>query len=354
MHNAILLYRLYDVADEINLELVEKIFSAEKPTSRLRLVRVPPKSIHIENPPVGVELGSDRVTLGGVDYQVHFSARVYDLGVVSIIMRIGLPPESRYEEIKRLSLVLEREEGAYEQNFLAQLQNLRETIAPALIGKGGEGFEEDFTVYFFTNWCREWDPLPLLLGEEGPFSEWVKRDTLQNSFSYSPEDLIIITWDSALVCDTTGSTDLLDLLEFAISQLLELRYYDGLLSVEMDKMYKELERAGIGSGFMRLRHYRRIMSRLMELVTEVTDITERIQNSIKVTEDIYYARIYSAALAMFRTKAWMDSIQRKVAVIQQNYSMLSDEIVTARATWLEVAIVLLIALEIILGLLQVF
>lgn len=353
MQTAVLLYRLYDVADEINLELVEQLLAVDGTTTRLRLARIPTKSIHIENPPVGVELGGGSINLAGTSYRVGFFARVYDLGVVSLNMRIMLPREAGYDEVKNIALALEKESD-YERLFVARLEELKQTLAPALLGKESKALEEDFTVFYFTRWEEHRDPLPLLLGEEGPFSDWVRRDTLQNSYSYSPEDLVIITWDSALVYDATGSTDLPDLLEFALSQLLELRYYDGLLTAEMEKMYQELELAGRGRGFTRLRHYRRIMSRLMALVTEVTDITERIHNSIKVTEDIYYARIYSVALTLFRTRAWMDSIQRKVAVIQQNYSMLSDEIVTARATWLEVAIVLLIALEIVLGVLQVF
>ncbi|MBF7082443.1 hypothetical protein IT084_05545 [Desulfallas sp. Bu1-1] len=353
MESAILLYRLYDVADEINLEAVEKILSVERTTSRLRLSRIPPKSIHIKNPPVRLELGDDTIAIGGTEYKVSFSARVYDLGVISIVMCFNLGPDISYDDVYRLAIDLEKQDD-YEQVFVRQLDKLKCTLLPALVGKGSGNFVEDFTVFFFTNWQNDWDPLPLLLGEEGPFSDWVRRETLQNSYSYFPGDLVIITWDSALVYDASGSTDLPDLLEFANCQLLELRYYDGLLSEAMEEMYEELERVGQVGSYMRLRHYRRIMGRLMELVTEVTDITERIQNSVKVTEDIYYARIYSAALTLFRTRAWMDSIQRKIAVIQQNYAMLSDEIVTARSTWLEVAIVLLIMLEIILGVLRVF
>ena len=353
MRTAVLLYRLFDVADEINLELVEKILSMEKVTSRLKLSRVSPISIHIENPPVGVELGNDRIAFGGSEYEVSFYARIYDLGVISIIMHIFLPSDFGYEDFKQFAVILEQQ-IEYEQYFMAQLNKLKKTLLPALMGSSIGDYVEDFTVFFFTDWQSQWDPLPLLLGEAGPFSDWVRKDTLQHSYSYTPEDLIIITWDSALVYDASGSTELPELLEFANSQLLELRYYDGLLSGEMEKMYSDLQSIEQVGSFARLRHYRRIMGRLMQVVTEVTDITERIQNSVKVTEDIYYARIYSAALIIFRTKAWMDSVQRKMTLIQQNYSMLSDEIVTARSTWLEVAIVLLITFEIILGLFSAF
>lgn len=46
-----------------------------------------------------------------------------------------------------------------------------------------------------------------------------------------------LTWDSALVYDPTGSTDIPDLLEFANAQYLELRYYDNFLNHAIDTTY---------------------------------------------------------------------------------------------------------------------
>ncbi|MCL5935233.1 MAG: hypothetical protein M1543_01880, partial [Firmicutes bacterium] len=164
------------------------------------------------------------------------------------------------------------------------------------------------------------------------------------------DDLAVITWDSALVYDASGSADIPDLLEFANSQLLELRYYDNLLTQEMEKMYDALGEAETIARYRRRRHYRKIMNRLMELVIDISEITERIHNSLKLTEDVFYARVFSSALSIFRTKAWAESIERKITTIQQNYTLLSNEIVTQQSTILEFAIVLLIMLEILLAL----
>ncbi|MCL4442035.1 MAG: hypothetical protein M1609_16025 [Firmicutes bacterium] len=183
-------------------------------------------------------------------------------------------------------------------------------------------------------------------------SEQVRRDTLKNSFSYGTGDLTIITWDSALVYDSEGSTDVPDLLEFATSQLLELRYYDDLLSHELDRMHDAIAWADKGGLWARLRQYRRIMKNLMEVVLDITEITEKIQKQLTVTEDVFYARVYGSALTIFRTREWTDIIQHKVTLIQRNYSMLSDEVINHRSLLLELAIIALFLFEIIISLIQ--
>jgi len=194
--------------------------------------------------------------------------------------------------------------------------------------------------------------VPILLAEKEPLSEQTNRDTMKNSFSYGTGDLAVITWDSALVYDADGSTDVPDLLEFATTQLLELTYYDSLLSSELDRMHEAIEMADKQGWWTRLRQYRRLMKNLMEVVIDITEITEKIQKQLKVTEDVFYARIYGSALSIFRTREWTDSIQHKVQLIQRNYSMLNDEVVNHRALLVELAIVGLFILDVILTLVE--
>jgi RNA binding exosome subunit len=251
-----------------------------------------------------------------------------------------------YEDIKGLAIHLNNTEEL-EASFTDYLQVIRNSLVTALVKESYQVFIEDFTIYYFRDWQKDWDAVPLLLAEPEPVSPQMRKETLNNSFTYGLGDLTIITWDSALVYDINGSTDIPDLLEFAVSQLLELRYYDSLLSQEMEKMYNAIEAAE--TQFRRLNNYQRIMKQIMELVVDISEITERIQNSLKVTEDVFYARVYSGALNIFRTKEWMDNIQHKISVIQRNYTMLSEEITTRRSMWLEVAIVFLFILEIVLN-----
>lgn len=347
MRGSVLLYRLYDIAQEIDLLKAEQVLSVEKPVSRLKLSRVRPKAIEFKNPPLTVELEGRMIQVGDREFPAAPSARVYDFGVLGIVIRLSLPDDFDYEDLRKLSIPVS-EPDCFEHVFSFYRDSVLKALVPALAGEGLTGFAEDFVVFFFEDWPRDWDPVPLLLAEPGTISQEMRRETLKNHFSYG-EDSAIITWDAALIYDPEGSTDIPDLLEFANAQLLELRYYDSVLDGELAAMYDAIEEAGRG-GYRRLRKYRRIMRRMMELVVEVTEITERVQNALKVTEDVFYARVYAAALNIFRVREWIKSVERKVDVIERNYAMLSDELVTHRFLLLEVSIVILIAFEIVIWL----
>ena len=75
------------------------------------------------------------------------------------------------------------------------------------------------------------------------------------------------------------------------------------------------------------------------LVAEITQITEKVDNALKVTEDVYLARVYTTALELFRIRYWADSIDRKLSLIREVYTGLYDEAMATRAEWLEASIV---------------
>ncbi|MEW6446494.1 MAG: hypothetical protein AB1426_00130 [Bacillota bacterium] len=347
MRGSVWLYRLYDIAQEIDLVQAEELLSAEKPVWRLRLSRVRPKALEFKNPPVTVELEGRPFRAGRWEFATAPTSRLYDFGVLTVVIRLLLPDSFGYSELQELSIQISEFER-FEPVFTGYRDEVIKAVRPAILGEGLTGFAEDFVVFYFEKWPKDWDPVPLLLSERGPVSQEMRRETMRNHFSYG-EDTSIITWDAALVCDPAGSTDIPDLLEFANAQLLELRYYDNVLDRELAAMYDAIEEAGRG-GYRRLKQYRNIMRQMMELVIEVTEITERVQNALKVTEDVFYARVYTAALKTFRLQEWLSSIDRKIEVIERSYAMLSDELVTHRFLLLDVSIVLLIAFEIILWL----
>ncbi|MZP31403.1 hypothetical protein GTO91_17040 [Heliobacterium undosum] len=349
MQDSIWLYRIYEVAKEFDLGLVQALFMKEKPTSRMRLSRVRPKSIIIENPPVSMELGTWEIAIEGRCYKGQVVARVYDLGVVSLILQIILPEDLTYEQILDLSVALYNRDDL-EALFHQWRDSVTITLAGAMEPLHEGKVEEDFTLFFFRRWREDWDPVPLLLAERETVSDQMRQETMKNSFTYGLKDHAIVTWDSALVHDAEGSTDIPDLIEFALTQLVELRYYDQLLSGEMNQMYDDIDRADRDIWYSRLRQYRKIMKSYMELVIDINEVTEKIQNAIKVTEDIFYARVYAAATSILRTSVWMDSIKRKLAVIVNNYSLLNDEVVNHRSMLLELAIIGLIVFEVLMSL----
>ena len=99
MNTSMIVYRLYDVADEINLDLVQALWtSRNKIASRLRLDRISTKSITFKDPPVLVELGSHELTFEGKIYLTEVKARIFDLGVISLILRIQFEDDVTYDD----------------------------------------------------------------------------------------------------------------------------------------------------------------------------------------------------------------------------------------------------------------
>jgi hypothetical protein len=172
---------------------------------------------------------------------------------------------------------------------------------------------------------------------------------LPHRFSYYADDLAILTWENALVVEpaTEEETDVEYVLEFANAQLLELRYYDALLDAQLPRIYDRVaeHRAGRYA-----RRFTRLLGDLQTLVADSTETVERAENALKVTDDVYLARIYTAALEIFRARAWRAGIDRKLGIIRETYEMLNAQAQTVRSELLEVTIILLILLEIVLAL----
>ena len=85
---------------------------------------------------------------------------------------------------------------------------------------------------------------------------------------------------------------------------------------------------------------------------DLVQVLERVTTAVKLTDDRYYARIYGAAMRVFRAEELISATNRKLELLFRTYTMLADEVDSHVAHRLEWVIILLIAIEIILGLAQ--
>jgi hypothetical protein len=366
---AVVLYRLYDVGYEIDLERALDFFAAtpeDRETLRLNLEqrqRVEAQAIRIKNPPITVTLGSERFDAAGRRYEAQVSARIFDFGVISLRMRCDIPGALAWPAVAQFGDSADLSRAA-RPGFDRCIRELANRIAPAVVRSQIAPVSEDYVVYRFTriedaagqalpaSVLRELDAAPLLLNEDRPISDQARKELLPHWFSYYSDDLSIITWNTALVLDPMeGESDVQLILEFANAQLLELRYYDALLDAELPRMYDRIENARKGSGALLGRRYASLLTGLQTLLADSTEIVERTQNALKVTDDIFLARVYGAALELFRERAWRTGIDHKLGIIYQTYEMLNAESMAVRNEVLEVAIVVLILVEIVLAVL---
>ncbi len=349
----ILVYRLYDVAQEINLPGVEERLRAE--ARRLKIERKPfSKALEFANPPVVFQLKSIEWDSGERRYPVHIHGKAYDFGVLSIILEIPLQ-NLTLSEFEETASVVSKSETLKEVSR-THLNQTISALGGAIVGFNLSRFEEDYTVFFLEalepalgadDFLRLCDVARLLYGEQKILSSRMKDELLQYRYSYFEDDLVILNWENALIIEPSGSMEIADILEFANAQLLELRYYDDVVDRELGSIHGDISKKGALS-IWKIKKYERLAAEVMKTIAELMGITEKIDTALKVTEDVYYAKIYLAALRLFRVKDWEGSIKKKLDIASNTYDMLYREIANKRTELLELVIVVLIILEIVI------
>ncbi len=360
---AIVAFRLFEIAHTIDLGRAEAIWASEaRSASRSRLSTTPAKAVAFGVPPVVLSLDPVTLTLDGIAVQASLSARLYDFGVVSFAMRVPVAALPWADFVARLNAV-DRLVGAGNgaDIWQARLEQVRILLAAALERPTSATLEEDYlvgVVHAFPDrptaaeLTQRIDLAPLLSGESRALSAGARTDLLRQRFSYYTDDLVVLTWDRAFIYEPRGESDVMDVIEVANAQLLELRSYDELLDAELPRMYDLVETARRTMALFAARRFANLARRLYTLVAEVTELTEKVDNALQVTEDVYLARIYSAALELFRVPTVSAAVDRKLAIIRETYTALYDEASSRRAELMEFLILILIMAEIVLAVLR--
>jgi hypothetical protein len=284
------------------------------------------------------------------------SARIYDFAVCSVRLSV----ESRSDTWGEFSEFGTAFDASVDvaAALADALTDLAERIRPAIDRPGISSVVEDYVVFRVdapspagVASLTDDDLAHLLLHEPRPLSQPERRRFLANRFSYYADDLVIITWDNALVVEPqSDDEDVEFVLEFANAQLLELRVYDDELDTELPALYDRIEARR--RGLSRFRQPRQLMVDLQSRVAAITEIVERAENAFKVTEDAYLAGIYTSALELFRARSWRLGIDRKLQIFRETYAMLDAEARAARGEFMEIVVILLIGAELAVGLLR--
>ena len=344
---AIRFYRIYDVGEEIDLAALEKALASSMAIARTGFVRVRPTSMTMEEPPLLLRLQPTYAEVCGTGCTFTVVTRVFDFGAVSICLiyeEKDAPASALQEAATRFT-----GHDGLDPHFSAALRQVRAILSPIVGDRSiDQDFYDDYTIYLSERLDESVDPVALLLGEKEDFSPEIRQETLANQLSYARDDRAILSWNGAILISPQPPSDLIELIEFAAVQVLELRFYDRGLSRQMEKMYDDIEHADTLFWYSRVRQYRSLMKVLMKTQTEVSEIIEKVNNLIKITDDIYYARVYAMALKVLRSQQWTESLNRRIGIIRENYRMLSDEVNVQHSNFLEWVVIILIAIEVML------
>ena len=350
--------RLYDVANAIDLAAAEKLWALQaRQGARSRLTATPPKAVSFGVPPLALVLPPVALTLNGQPAQAEVTARLYEFGVVTLALRIPALDLS-WEDFTALVNAVDTDIGPQAEDTLWRtlLTQLQAAVGAALDRPSASTLEEDYlvaTVHRFAapvdaaTLGRDIDLVPLLSGEQSRLAESARADLLSRRFSYYADDLVVLTWDRAFIYEPRLDTDVADVIEVANAQLLEMRYYDELLDDELPRMYDLVEATRRLS--LAPRRFANLARRLYTLVAEVTELTEKVDNALQVTEDVYLARIYAAALDLFRVPTVSRAVNRKLDIIRNTYTSLYDEASSRSSHLMEAAVLTLIFVEVVMA-----
>lgn len=346
----LVIYRIYDLAHEVNFAEASGKLNKLGPTSKYTLKR-PSKDFLYGDPPLVLSQGD--VLFEGTKAQMI--TKIWSYGAVSFSLSIDCEAYSENDEdrtklIQWFSFWCESE--AIDHFLKTKIQELLSLLGNSLKKPEVWDQEEDYNIFLANPdykpkdfWEKDNFVYQFLSKEENiPLSEAMISPIKESSLSYGPNDLVVIDWDSAFVLARTDSEDICDVIELANVQLLELRYFDDLLDKKLSGLYRQVveKRPSIFNSTIAL-----LARDASQLYLETSEVVERIENSLKVVGDIYFARLYRLSLKRLQVPQWQATVDQKLKNLQDVSQMYMGELHTRRGHFMEIIIIVLIAIEVV-------
>ena len=346
-------FYLFDIAEAISLDRIAAIVGHAASPAKLSPKPATPAYVQYQQPPLsfdGSVIGVPQVI------DLHVRVRVYDYGIVSFALSRSFT--GSWAELIAVGQQLV-DNPTLESELAAACQRLVSRVVTALDNPRQAFLFEDYAVFTVSALDRPLtadalvaehgaDIARLLRSEIQTLSRREIESVLHNRLSYLEDDLVIPTWNAALVYDTeTGSAAAEDIIEFANSQLLQFRYYDQLLDAELGKLYDELQkdRRPYLTG---ARRYTRSARQVHALFIDIRELLDRTENALKFVGDIYAARMFTLVGARLGLDRWKEHVRDKLRTLDDIYHFAVEQSSIARGEFLELTIIAILILELVL------
>lgn len=350
-HAFINFYRVYDIGYEVDLDKAFEIL-LNKNANKFKLKKHT-RDMVLNEAPLAVSLGEAVCSVNGKDFVLGCSGKIWSYGAVSLQFKLGLSEGSTLSEINKLIEDLE-EADEVEIMALDKVNEVSEAIKSSVEKLGLSEQVEDYTIIQLVQKSPgtavedslKDEAYRLMEGErERRLSQQTKEAIRQSTFQYSESDLAVVDWNRALLIgDGQDVEELSDILEFAVCQLLELRYYDDLLDQKLTNLYSSLE--GHKPTVWQNR-YSTLSEEAALVYIEFSEVIDKVGNSLKLVGDTYYAKIFRAAVEKFRLNDWKSTVMQKLNNLAQLSELFSNEINERRNQLMELIIIILIAIEVV-------
>ncbi len=343
----------YDIAFSVDLNEAERQIKEVKQREIIKHKRRAPKYFQYQPAPLRVTHGVESLSMGKFHTNSAVDVVLYDFGAASVVYSIPFSGE--------MSDLLALSEELYDNLLLLndsrrRVEQIMKAIAGAVTRPNVSLLVEDYVIFRiemlsspetiaeFVSAHRQ-SLAQILRAEARPLSEDEAADAMSRRISFSPEDVTIIDWNSAIVIDPEAE-DTLAVLEFANVELMEMRHLDNRIDESLALAYETLSK----------RPWRRFpfgsnpaeLQRVAQWQVDSAILFEGVNNSLKLLGDQYLARLYRAAADRFHLAEWDTTIIRKLETLDGIYSKISDLVTSRRMELLEWIIILLFVISIAL------
>ena len=348
LQGSVLVLIQFDVCEEIKLDALRDIFGARRQEASFK--HPAPGYVRFQRPPV-VEQVEPLILESGERLDVQM--KYYDYGVLSVVFE--LPFSGDWDTLVRLASrwVWDTDFTSFAQKIVKQKI---ERARPALVKLYDSWLHEDYFVFHVRDLAGNPTAAELLAvqggriaqivrGENVPLSDGEQQEIMQSKISYYPNDLAVISWNGAFLYDSAnGAETVIQLLEYANSQLLEFRHYDELLTRELASVYDFMDH---GSGIWARWRTAKRASRLHTVLLDVDELTERADNAIKFLSDMFSARLYKVAASKIGVTDYKYLVNQKVHTAEELYRFMVDQFHQSRAFVLELMVVIILIIDLI-------
>lgn len=362
----IIFFYAYDIGDDIDLEWIKRdhlVPTYNTPLSaRFKNYHIP-ISYHVRGDDIISEGDSHQLYMSeGVDvvhdrphsYRCYVLSKIHSFGVLSFSYRI--PFEGTFAELKKRLIELK---NYYDQLSDTYAYDTFRKIVEAVTSPQFCNLKNDyFTVHItplkslvsgeriMTEYGS--DVASLLRLELNPLSSYQQDSILRSRTGYYGDELIIIDSGGAFVYDDK-CYDAMELFEFVTIQTLELQYFDRLLDKRLHRFYSNAPDA---LGPVSTDRTKEPITDLAQLRVDISVITERLENSIRMAGDEYYTEIYQRLVKKLSLDRWREAVQRKLDIIRDLYEVQqTTQDLLFHKKW-TLVIVWLIALESVVGIIH--
>ena len=344
----------FEVAQAIDLDAAERRLLAAAERQTIKHKRRAPASFEYRPAPLHVNRVGSVHDLGEYRTTPGVEIVLYDFGAVSV--SYAIPIAGTLGGLPALA-----EELWGNERLLAdsrrQVEELLSVLGDAALRPRIADFVEDYSVFHIerlaapceaaTLWTERGQTVAQVLrAARHPLSQQEVAEATALRLSFGPNDATIIDTDAAVLFDAEGE-DVRDVIEFANTQLLEMRFLDRQLDDALERAYETLlgrsprfkDRGRLGSD----------VRRLARLQLDAAILFEQVTNALKLVGDQFLARVYALASRRFHLAEWDASISRKLQTMDGIYGKMTDRAATRRMEILEWIIIVLFVLSIALS-----